>query len=373
MCGAERSMCVAVGSMCGGETAMRRAMKAYIQRSHGGPEVCSFEELSDPTPGPGEVIVQVLAAGVNRLDLLQRNAPLVRGFRLPHVAGLDVVGVVVAADDHADLQRAPMGSTVLVDPVTTCRTCARCRAGHEPYCQLLQTVGSTRQGGFAELVSVPADRCWPVPGHLGIVEAAALPVAYMTAWQATVTVGAVQAGEVVLVNGANAGVSVAAIQFAKHAGATVVGTMRGTARAEEVMALGCDHVIDATDPATIADQVRDLTGGAGADLVIDHLGPAQFAASIDAMAVEGRMVFCGTTTGTEVNLSLTDVYWWGRKLLGAGGYRPHEVGDMLRAVNTSRLIPVVAEVAPFAELPRLLGRLEHGAVVGKLVVTMESP
>lgn len=345
-------------------------MKAYVQRSHGGPEVCSFEDLDDPTPGAGEVVLRVVTAGLNRLDLLQRNAALVRGFHLPHVAGLDVVGVVVGAHPDADQSRAPIGSTVLVDPVTTCRTCRRCRAAQEPYCELLQTVGSTRQGGFAELVAVPADRCWPVPEHLSVVEAAAVPVAYMTAWQALVTVGAVQAGEVVVVNGANAGVSIAVIQLAKRAGATVVGTVRGAAKAAEMLAIGCDHVIDATDPTTIPAAVRTLTGGLGADLVIDHVGPAQFTASVDALAVEGRMVFCGTTTGTEVNLSLTDVYWWGRKLLGSGGYRPHEVGDMLQAVAASRLVPVIAEVAPFADLPRLLDRLEHGSVVGKLVVTL---
>ena len=350
-------------------------MKAYVQRAHGGPEVCSLENIDDPTPGPGEVVIQVLAAGLNRLDLLQRTASLVRGFSLPHVAGLDVVGVVVAANHDTntdtDTARAKLGSTVLVDPVTTCRTCRRCQSGQEPYCELLQTVGSTRQGGFAELVAVPADRCWPVPGHLSVAEAAAVPVAYMTAWQALVTVGAVRTGEVVLVNGANAGVSIAAIQLAKRAGATVIGTIRGAARVDEMLTIGCDQVIDATDPTTIAGQVRSLTEGLGADLVIDHVGPAQFAASVEAMAVEGRMVFCGTTTGTEVNLALTDVYWWGRKLLGSGGYRPHEVGHMLDAVNSSRLVPVLAEVAPFDELPRLLDRLEHGSFVGKLVVTFE--
>ena len=348
-------------------------MKAYVQRGHGGPEVCSFDDIDDPTPGPGEVVIRVLAAGLNRLDLLQRAAPLVRGFHLPHVAGLDVVGVVVAADHDADTARAPLGSVVLVDPVTTCRTCARCRAGQEPYCELLQTVGSTRQGGFAELVAVPADRCWPVPAHLSVAQGAAMPVAYMTAWQALVTVGGVQAGEIVVVNGANAGVSTAVIQLAKRAGATVIGTIRGTSRAAEVLAVGCDHVVDATDPSTIAGQVLGLTGGLGADLVIDHVGPAQFAASVDSMAVEGRMVFCGTTTGTAVNLSLTDVYWWGRKLLGAGGDRPHEVGDMLAASSSARLAPVVADVAPFEELPRLLDRLERGSVVGKLVITFDEP
>ena len=345
-------------------------MKAYVQRGHGGPEVCSFEDLAEPVPGSGEVLLKVEAAGLNRLDLLQRHAPLVRGFALPHVAGMDVVGTVMAHGPGVDEATVALSSMVMVDPVTTCRTCDMCTSDRQPYCATLATIGSTRPGGFAHYVVVPADRCWPVPAHLTAVQAAAIPVAYLTAWQALVAVGRVQPGEVVVVNAANAGVSMAAIQLAKRAGATVIGTVRGVDRMPQIEALGCDHVIESTDPTTIADAVRDLTGGLGADLIIDHVGPAQFAASVQALGVEGRLVFCGTTTGVRVELALTDVYWWGRQLLGSGGYRPRDVGLMLGAVNDAKLVPVVDEVAPFAELPRLLDRLEHGSVIGKLVVTM---
>ena len=181
-------------------------MKAYVQRGHGGPDVCSFEDLAELVPGPGEVLLKVEAAGLNRLDLLQRNAPLVRGFALPHVAGMDVVGTVLAHGPDVSAATPARSSTVMVDPVTTCRRCPMCLSDREPYCENLRTVGSTRQGGFAEYVVVPADRCWPVPGHLTVIEAAAIPVAYLTAWQALVSVGKVQPGEVVVVNAANAGV-----------------------------------------------------------------------------------------------------------------------------------------------------------------------
>jgi NADPH:quinone reductase-like Zn-dependent oxidoreductase len=349
----------------------RHGMRAYVQRGHGGPEVCAFDDVPDPVPGNTEVVVQVRAAALNRLDLLQRNAPLVRGFALPHIAGMDVVGEVIGHGANVDVDRLPLGSLVMVDPVTTCRVCDRCRAGNEPYCETLATVGSTRPGGFAEYVSVPADRCWPVPSHLTIEQAAAVPVAHITAWRATVIVGRVTASDVVLINGANAGVSIAAMQFARSRGATVIGTVRGTTSMEQLRALGYHHLVDAADATSIVGTVRHLTGGHGADLVIDHVGPAQFAASVDSMALEGRMVFCGTTTGTRVDLSLTDVYWWGRTLIGAGGYRPADFGAMLSAIGAHRLVPHIDEIAPFVELPRLLHRLEHDRVVGKLVVTFD--
>lgn len=345
-------------------------MKAYVQRGFGGPEVCSFEKVDEPRPGPLEVVVQVRACGLNRLDLLQRQAPLVRGFHLPHVAGMDVVGEVVArGTDLNDGVGPAVGARVLVDPVTTCRVCSRCLSGFEPYCERLETIGSTRFGGFAEYVAVPADRCWPVPTHLTDGQAAGVPVAYITAWRAVVSVGGVGPSDVVLVNAANAGVSVAAIQLAKRVGARVIGTARGKSKVAAARLLGCDDVVDATDPSTIAAEVLALTAGAGATLVIDHVGPAQFQASIDALAVEGRMVFCGTTTGTEVALQLTSAYWWGRQLLGAGGYRPAEFGDMLNAVATDQLVPVIDSTAPLDGLPTLLDRMEHGSFVGKLICT----
>jgi NADPH:quinone reductase-like Zn-dependent oxidoreductase len=342
-------------------------VRAYVQHAHGGPEACAFAEVAEPVPAAGEVVVQVRACGLNRLDLLQREAPLVRGFALPHVAGMDVVGTVVARAD--DVVRPALGDRVLVDPVTTCRSCRWCTTGREPYCPDLRTVGSTRPGGFAERVAVPADRCVAVPAHLDDVEAAAVPVAYATAWLAVVQVADVQAGETVLVNGANAGVSLAVAQVAGALGAAVLGTARGADKVARTSTLGYRAVVDATDPATVVPAVRALTGGDGVEVVVDHLGPAQFAASVECLAVDGRMVLCGTTTGTRAEVDLPAVYWWGRRLLGAGGYRHEGFRRMLELVATHRLRPVIAEAAPFAELPRLLDVMARGDFVGKLVVT----
>lgn len=344
------------------------AMRAQVQRGFGGPEVCSIERVPTPLPGPGEVVLAVRACALNRLDLLQREAPLVRGFTLPHVAGMDVAGVVIAraADLPAGVGPA-LGDAVIVDPVSTCGTCARCTGGLAPYCDDLRTVGSTRPGGFAEQVAVPATSCFPIPTGMGFVESATLPVAAMTAWHALVTVGKVAAGETVLVNGAGSGVSLAVMQFAHAAGATVIGTAGGPAKVRLALAAGYDHCID-YHAGGVAAPVHALTGGRGADLVIDHVGPALFQQSVESMAMEGRMVFCGTTTGTEVPLSLTSVYWWGRTLLGAGGYQRSEFPDMLAAVAASGATPVVDSVWPFERLPDAQARMAKGDFFGKLVI-----
>jgi NADPH:quinone reductase-like Zn-dependent oxidoreductase len=344
-------------------------MRAQVQRGFGGHEVVAVEVLADPVPAAREVVVAVRACGLNRLDLLQRDAPLVRGFSLPHVAGMDVAGVVVARGEGLGPDDRPaIGDAVLVDPVSTCGVCDRCTSGHSPYCEQLRTIGSTRPGGFAELVATPADRCHAIPPGMSFVEAACLPVAYMTAWHALVTVGRVQAGETVLVNAAGAGVSTAVVQFAVSLGATVIGTAGGGAKLEKARALGCTHVVD-HHAGDVAQAVLAFTDGAGVDLVIDHVGPALFDASIRSLAIEGRMVFCGTTTGTRVEVDLPSVYHWGRSLVGAGGYRAPEFGEMLSAVDARGLRPVIDSVWPFERLADAQASMEAGSFFGKIVVT----
>ena len=350
-------------------------MRAQVQRGFGGPEVVAVEDLPDPVPNPDEVVVEVRACGLNRLDLLQRAAPLVRGFALPHVAGMDVAGVVVARGSGVGAEWPAVGDRVLVDPVSTCGVCARCTAGFEPYCESLRTVGSTRPGGFAEFVATPAARCHPIPEAMSFVEAACLPVAYMTAWHALLTVGRVQPGEVVLVNAAGAGVSTAIVQFAVAAGATVIGTAGGAEKVGRALDIGCAHAIDhyAIDHqgSNVAGEVLEFTDGRGVDLVVDHVGPALFEASIRSLAIEGRMVFCGTTTGTTVEVDLPSVYHWGRTLIGAGGYRPTEFAEMLADVARHGLHPIVDSVHPFERLAEAQQKMADGAFFGKIVVTFD--
>jgi NADPH:quinone reductase-like Zn-dependent oxidoreductase len=350
-------------------------VRAQVQRGFGGAEAVAVEDLLEPEPGPDEVVVAVRACGLNRLDLLQRVAPLVRGFGLPHVAGMDVAGVVVARGSDVGAEWPAVGDRVLVDPISTCGVCERCTAGFEPYCENLRTVGSTRHGGFAELVATPAARCHPIPEAFSFVEAACLPVASMTAWHALLTVGKVQPGEVVLVNAAGAGVSTAIVQFALVAGATVIGTAGGPEKVGRALDIGCAHAVDhyAIDHSGggVADAVLEFTDGRGVDLVIDHVGPALFEASIRSLAIEGRMVFCGTTTGTTVEVDLPSVYQWGRTLIGAGGYRPTEFPEMLADVARHGLHPVVDSVHPFDRLGEAQQKMADGTFFGKIVVTFD--
>ena len=343
-------------------------MRAQVQRGFGGDEVVALETVPDPVPASGELVVQVRACALNRLDLLQRAAPLVRGFSLPHIAGMDVAGVVLDRGDLADGVGPALGSAVIVDPVSTCGICDRCTTGLAPYCENLRTVGSTRPGGFAELVAVPADRTYAVPAGMSFAEASTLPVAAMTAYRALQAAGHV-AGETVLVNGAGSGVSCALLALLLHRGATVITTAGGPEKVARALAAGYHHAIDRT-AGDIAAQVGELTGGRGVDLVVDHVGPALFRASVQSLRIGGRMVFCGTTTGTEATLSLTDVYHWGRSLIGAGGYLATDFPVMLAEMAQAQPVEIDS-VHAFDDLASAQHAMADGRFFGKIVVSFD--
>jgi NADPH:quinone reductase-like Zn-dependent oxidoreductase len=342
-------------------------LRAFVQRGFGGSDVVALETVADPVPAAGELLVEVRACALNRLDLLQRTAPLVRGFSLPHIAGMDVAGVVVArARDVPDGVGPPLGARVLVDPVSTCGVCSRCTSGLAPYCENLRTVGSTRAGGFAELVATPADHVYAIPEEMSFVHAASLPVAAMTAFHA-LEAGHHVPGETVLVNGAASGVSCALLTLLCADGSTVITTTGGPEKVERALAAGYHHAIDYRRD-DVAAAVAAVSGGRGVDLVVDHVGPALFGASIASLAIGGRMVFCGTTTGTEATVSLTDVYHWGRSLIGAGGYQAADFPRMLAAIAAAGAPPVIDSVWPFEQTLEALAAMERGDFFGKLVV-----
>ncbi len=342
-------------------------MRAQVQRGFGGGSAVATETVDDPRPAPGEVVIAVRACALNRLDLLQQEAALVRGFSLPHIAGMDVAGIVTERADDLPAGIGPaVGDAVLVDPVSTCGVCDRCTAGLSPYCENLRTVGSTRPGGFAELVAAPASHAFALPEGLSFVQAATLPVAAMTAFHA-IEAGRFVDGETVLVNGAGSGVSCALLALLRWRGATVITTAGGPAKVARALAVGYHHAIDYRRE-NVAEVVRSLTEGRGVDLVIDHVGPALFQQSVEAMAIEGRMVFCGTTTGTEALLSLTSVYHWGRALIGAGGYLPADFPRMLSAMASTNASPVVDSVWPFEQMALAQQQMASGEFFGKIVI-----
>ncbi len=351
---------------------MGRPVKAAVQRGFGGVEVLTYEEVDDPVCGRGDVVIRVEATGLNRLDVLQRvGPPLLPGFSLPHVAGMDVAGTVVELGsdvrDGADGVELGVGSRVLVNPAIECGVCERCRAGDDGLCDGVRVVGATRPGGYAERCGVPADHVYTLPSHVGFEEASTIPTNYSTAWHALVTVGAIAPGEWLLVHGAASGVTVAAIQLAKQAGAHVVVTGRSEEKLELARRLGADAAF-LSDADDLAARCRNLTGGRGVDVALDHLGPALWEQTIHALRPRGRLLFVGTTTGVRAEFDLPYAYHFGISLIGVDPYRAAEFTAMLGVYFASRFVPVVDSRFSLVDVGSAQTRMESGGAVGKILL-----
>jgi NADPH:quinone reductase-like Zn-dependent oxidoreductase len=341
-------------------------VKAVWHAVHGGPEVLQLVDLPDPVPDPHQVVVEVRAAGLNRLDILQRSGPpLLPGFRLPHVPGMDITGVVAATG--SSVEGVETGTRVVVKPGIHCGRCDWCSRGHDRLCTSVQVTGGTSPGGYAEYCVVPASHVFALPEGVSFEEAATIPTAVSTAWRALVQTAQVRAGDFVVIHGPGSGVSVAAVQIAKHAGATVIVTGRSDGKLRRALEVGADHVVNEAAP-DLVDEVKSLCAGCGADVVLNRVGPALFDLSIQLLRPDGRLVHCGTTTGTAVTLHLPYLYHAGIQILGVGPQGYADFAAMLERCWNERYVAVIDSCFPLEHAADAQVRLDSGEVFGKVLL-----
>jgi NADPH:quinone reductase-like Zn-dependent oxidoreductase len=341
-------------------------VRAVQHAEHGGIDVLELVELPDPVPGAGEVVVAVRSAALNRLDLLQREGPpLLPGFRLPHVPGMDVAGEVAAVG--RSVRGLAEGDRVVVKPGVHCGTCAACRQGDDRRCTGIRVIGGSLPGGYAERCLVPATHAFAIPDGVHFDDAATVPTAFSTAWRAIVDTAAVRQGETVVVHGPGSGVTIAAVQLAKQSGARVIVTGRSEAKLRRATAVGADHVVLHGD-VPMEEAVRDLTGGRGADVVFDHVGPASFGASVRMLGLEGRLAHCGTTTGSRVEINLPYLYHMGIRILGVGPQSHRSFVAMLDHYWSGSYDAVVDSRYPLEKAADAQARLDAGDVFGKVLL-----
>jgi NADPH:quinone reductase-like Zn-dependent oxidoreductase len=337
-------------------------VKAVRFHAHGDPAVLVYEDAPDPSPAPGRAIVRVRACALNHLDLWQRRGLERVRIPLPHISGSDISGEVV--DGGGAL---PAGTRVMVHPGLFCGKCARCQEGRDNECPFFTVLGYLSDGGYAELVSVPAGNLVPIPDHVDFVAAAAFPLTFLTAWHMLMTRAALRPGEVVLVLAGGSGVGQAAIQIAKLHGATVLATS-APEKFEQARALGAEDVFDHYS-GDFSQAVRAATRGRGADVVIEHVGEATWERSVRSLARSGRLVTCGATTGPNGGLNLQHLFAKQLSILGSYLGRRAELSEAAPVFFEGRLRPVIDEVLPLSDARKAHERLEAGRQFGKIVLT----
>lgn len=311
--------------------------------------VLAFETAPDPEPGPGEVVVELRAAALNRRDLLVRKG--VYPFPLPLVPGSDGAGV-----------RRDTGEEVVVLPSL------HWGPGEAVGGPGFEILGGPRDGTFAELVTVPEENCFRRPARLSWAEAAALPLAGLTAHRALFARGGLEAGETVLVLGAGSGVSTFAVQLAAQASARVLVTSSSDEKIARSVELGAERGVNYAATPDWPAAVQEL---GGADLVIDSVG-STWPQSLAAVRPGGRVVVFGATGGTEAALQVRPVYFGQLSLLGTMMGSPRDFQALLRMVGDGAWAPVVDSVRPLAEAEAALERMEAGGHFGKLVLDVDA-
>lgn len=340
-------------------------MRAAYFSEHGGPEVMEVGELPDPTAGRGEVVIRVEAVALNHLDLWVRRGLPGLDVELPHVGGSDVAGFVESVG--ADVAGWESGDRVVVNPGLWCGACEWCARGEHSLCESFRILGEHVSGGAADRVAVPARNLFPLPDDFPYEEAASVPLVFQTAWRALVGRAGLRAGETVLVTGASGGVSTAAVQIARLAGARVLAVTSGRENAERVRELGADLVIDRLEE-DFSKAAWLATDRRGVDVVLDGVGEAMWEGCVRALARDGRLVTYGATTGAAGKLDIRRLFWKQVRLMGSTMAGRGEFERVMGLVFDGRLQPVVDVVWPLDRIRDAHERLETGEQFGKVVL-----
>ena len=340
-------------------------MRAVRFHRQGPPDVLQIDDLPAPQPGPGEVRLDVRAAGINHLDIwVRRTLPRIP---VPRIPGADAAGVIGAVGEGVtDL--AP-GDRVLLNPGIACGRCVRCAQGEASLCPDYGIYGETCDGTYVEQKVVPATQCLPLPEAWSFAQGAAFPLVALTAWRMLVVRGRIQPGETILILGAAAGVGCQCIQIAKLAGLRVIATASTEAKRALCLELGADHALDYTQPGW-QKEVRRISGG-GVDVTVDYVGEATWRDSVRLTRAGGRLLTCGATTGQAPSADLTHVFFRQLSVIGSTMGSRADLESALLAASRGQLRPVIDSVLPLAEAARAHQLIEDRAVAGKLVLTLE--
>lgn len=323
----------------------------------------AFRDMPEPHVPAGWAKVRMRASSVNRVDLYMRDSGAGITHDLPLIMGVDGVGEVAEAPQGFGLSE---GDRVILYPYEFCGTCRPCLAGDQPLCHCARILGEHRHGTFAEHVALPARSLVKLPEGADMDQAAVLGVAYLTAWRMVFGKAPAGPGSVVLVQGAGGGVSYAAVQLARMAGARVIVTTSGADKLAHFRALDIEAIDYRAED--VAKAVLALTGGEGADLVIDNVGERTWGASLRALARGGHLVTCGATTGAHPSADIQRLFVRQLSVHGSTMGSMEEFRRLVLAWQGGGFAPLIDRAFPLAEVPAAFAHLEDPARMGKILI-----
>lgn len=340
-------------------------MKAILFDQHGGAEVLRYDDFETPQPAPGEVLVRLRAASLNRLDLWVRAGWPGIKLQYPHIPGADGAGEVAALGEG--LSGWKIGQRVAINANLGCGSCPACLRGEDNRCARWQLLGETRRGTYAEFISVPARQLFPLPEAFDFHLAAAAGLVFLTAWHSLRRRAALSAGETLVVVGASGGVNTASIQIAKWLGARVIVIGSDEEKLALAKNLGADELINRQQNPEWHKAVFALTEKRGADVIVDNVGTT-YPLSLRAAAKGGRIVTVGNTGGPLVEIDNRFVFSKHLSLLGSTMGTLADYQEVMRLVVAGRLRPALDRSFPLREARAAQERLARGEQLGKITL-----
>jgi NADPH:quinone reductase-like Zn-dependent oxidoreductase len=341
-------------------------VKAVVFREFGSSDVLRLEELDDPRPGPGEVTIDIAACALNHLDVDVREGTSRFPVEPPHVLGLEVVGRIAELGDGVEGWQ--VGDRVMPYLMDTCGSCRFCTTGRESLCLDAGFISFAHSGGYAERLAASASQLVRIPDEVSDVEAAAVQIAFATAWHMLFTRGRLRPGETVLVNSVGSGIGSAAVQLAHMAGARVIGNSSGDDKLARASELGLDAGINYTKQDLVAEVMR-LTDDRGVDLVYEHCGGELFQMGLDSLSKDGRLVICGGHAGEVVPFDIIPVFRAQKSVIGSFVYTKAEVEICLELARRGRIVPLVHQTFPLERAKDAMNLMESREFFGKIVLT----
>ncbi|MHA1994387.1 MAG: zinc-binding dehydrogenase [Candidatus Hodarchaeales archaeon] len=345
-------------------------MKAVLLHEHGVIENLKYEDFPTPEPKSNEVLVKVKGVALNHLDLFVRKGLPGLQLKMPHILGSDISGTISELGSLVSETTLAEGQDVVIDPGIYCGTCEFCCQGQHSLCNTYGILGEHKRGGYAEYIAIPASQVIPIPktSPISLLNAAAVPLTFMTAYHMLMDRAKIKVGEDVLITGISGGVALAALQIARTVGARIFVTSSSDEKLQQAKELGANFLINYNSTPDFHKEIFKMTHRRGVDIVIDSAGQATWQKSIRSLRKGGRLVTCGATTGPVAETNINLLFWKQFELLGSTMGSRGDLNAVLELVWKGRLKPVVDRVLPLNEAQFAHTLLEKGDHFGKIIL-----
>lgn len=340
-------------------------MKAILFHSHGGPDVLEYVDFPDPQPKPGEVLIRLRAAALNRVDIFVRVGWAGLKLEYPHIPGADGAGEIASIGEG--VTEFQIGDRIVINANLGCGECEACQRGQDNLCRNWHLLGETTRGTYCEYISLPIRQLHKIPAGFDYHKAAASALVYQTAWHSLVTRGMVKAGETVAIVGAGGGVNSASIQIAKYLGARVIVIGSNAEKLTQAQSIGADVLIDRSKEVDWSKAVFLATEKRGADVIVDNVGTT-FPLSLRTLRKGGRLLTVGNSAAPRFEIDNRFVFGKHLSILGSTMSTISEFREVMDLVFAGKLQPILDQTFPLKEAAAAQERLERGENFGKITL-----